>query len=238
MRNAEGELLQGATVMIKGTRRAVITNAEGLFRMADTCSRIILRISFTGYQSFDIPIIDRHFLDITLDHAANYLDEAIVKAYGETTRRLNTGSIDRLNGKEIRKQPVDNLLAALEGRMPGLVVTQFNGVPGSSLSVQVRGRNSISHGSGPLIVLDGVPISGNNNSNIPSGSAHCLEGTSPQSNINTADVDNVEVLKDADATAIYGSRGANGVILITTTVRKTGPASSGLPICPPAGALQ
>src|SRR5262249_41074922 len=133
--------------------------------------------------------------------------------------KLNTGDVTKVTASEIQKQPVGNVLAALEGRVPGMVITQNTGAPGGSFTVQIRGKNSILQGSDPFFVVDGVPY--------PSQTMGLINGVlhngNPLNFINPADIESVEVLKDADATAIYGSRAANGAVLITTKKGKAGP---------------
>src|SRR5678815_3303848 len=146
-------------------------------------------------------------------------------AYGTTTGRLSTSSISKIKGDDIRKQPVENPMLALGGRVPGLQITQVNGMAGGAVSITVRGRNSLDAGSEPLYIIDGVPFA-HSLSNVVfangvaaqtlGGLANATNGTSPFVTLNAADIESIEVLKDADATAIYGSRGSNGVVLITT----------------------
>jgi len=152
-----------------------------------------------------------------------------VIAYGTTTRRLSTGDVSTVRAADIEKQPVSNPLLALQGRIPGLQITQASGLAGSGVKVRIQGQNSIGFGSDPLYIVDGVPFASQllptiNNilgesgkvNNIPSGTGN------PLSFINSSDIESIDILKDADATAIYGSRGANGVILITTKKGKAG----------------
>ncbi|WP_299515835.1 SusC/RagA family TonB-linked outer membrane protein [Mucilaginibacter sp.] len=172
---------------------------------------------------------------IRLATATSRLEEVVVnKGYYTTTQRLNTGNVVKITAEEIEKQPVANFLQALQGRVPGLIITQQSGVPGSNFTVQIRGQNSILNGNDPLYIVDGIPYSPSNlnqvlsgytgtGSSTASGSAAGLGGLSPLNNINPADLESIEILKDADATAIYGSRGANGVILITTKKGGVGP---------------
>ena len=145
--------------------------------------------------------------------ASNSMDETVVKGYYSTTKRLNTGNVTTIKGEDISKQPITNPLLALEGRVPGLYIQQANGLPGGQInSVQLRGQNSIANGNDPLYIIDGVPFPSNSLATIY-GAAGAL---SPLNGINNADIESIEVLKDADATAIYGSRAANGAVLITT----------------------
>lgn len=150
------------------------------------------------------------------------LDQEVVIGYGSTTQRKNTGDIVMVGARDLSLAPVSNPLAALEGWVPGLVITQSNGLPGAGFTVLLRGQNSLAQGAQPFFVIDGVPFASLNNSlsNISSGLA--ANALSPFSMLDPYDIESITVLKDADATAIYGSRGANGVILITTKRGKEG----------------
>jgi TonB-linked SusC/RagA family outer membrane protein len=145
-----------------------------------------------------------------------------VIAYGRTTKRLNTGNVSKVSGDDIARQPVSNALSGLAGRVPGLNITESSGLNGAGIKVQLRGTNSLLQGSEPFYIIDGVPFVPGNNVLNQTSNAASTAGLSPLNLINTADIESIEVLKDADATSIYGSRGANGVILITTRKGKAG----------------
>ncbi len=219
----ERRALENATVKVEPNGKTVLTNDQGRFKLSCEAGSADVEVTNVGYHAGHVTIFEGQPQDIVMDFQS--LEGVVVEGYGSTTRRLETGDIAQITSKDIQIQPVGNPLAALEGRIPGLVVTQTSGVPGSSLNVQIRGQNSILQGNQPLFVVDGVPIPANNStvSYIPSGSAYGLPGMSPMDCFSPADIDSIEVLKDADATAIYGSRGANGVILITTKKGKPGP---------------
>lgn len=213
----DGQPLLGATVTVKGTSQTTVTDQEGKFSFQNVAENSVLVISYIGYQTREVPLKDAE--RIVLQRSESKLDEVQVIAYGTTTKRLNTGSVGSISAKDIAQQPVSNPLAALSGKIPGLAVTQSSGVPGASFTIQIRGRNSLVQGSDPLILIDGIPFAAQNqginvlSSAITSGNASSL---SPFTTIDPAIIESIDVLKDADATAIYGSRGANGVILITT----------------------
>lgn len=236
--NKEGEPLASATVVLKRTGRGTQTDANGNFSLKDVNPNDILEISYTGYNTQSLKIGDRTTFTFILDFANNELDQLIVQAYGQTTRRLATGNIAKVTSEEIAKQPVINPLQALQGRVPGLVVTQTSGFASAPFKVELRGRNNINDRitSDPLYIIDGVPltiseIAGSSSYiNGPSGFSQNgistpAGGQSPFFSINPEDIESIEVLKDADATAIYGSRAANGVILITTKKGKSGKAN-------------
>lgn len=228
--NEQGQGLAGVSVIVQGSNKGAATNASGEFTLHDVEPNATLILTSIGYESQTVRLQGQSSITIQLKQLVASLDETIVIAYGTTTKRLNTGNISKVSSETIEKQPVSNVLAAMEGRVPGLLVTQSNGVPGSSFKIQIRGRNSITQGSEPLIVIDGVPYAANNNylNQISSTLGADIQGSfnpggsSPLASINPLDIESIEVLKDADATSIYGSRGANGVILITTKKGKIG----------------
>lgn len=215
----EGAALPGATVRITGTSLGGATDETGRFSFTTDKEDVILHTTYTGYKPTETTANVDDSIRIKLVLANNVLDETVIMAYGITTRRTNTGSIGKLSSGEISRQPVNNLLGTLEGRIPGLVVTPSSGVNGTSFSVQIRGRNSFANGSDPLYIIDGVPYVSSKKINLLgsiAGQNFDAGGISPFNNLNKEDIESIEILKDADATAIYGSRGANGVVLITT----------------------
>ncbi len=223
--NERGDPIPGANVTVKGTGRKTVTDNSGNYSI-DAGPTDVLVFSFVGYALQERKIGGNEQINVVLVESSGQLDQVQVIAYGTTTRRLNTGSVGTISAKDIANQPVSNPLATLVGRVPGLVVTQQSGVPGSSFSIQIRGRNSISQGSQPLILIDGIPFAaGNENMQLINSAINNFNqgsGVSPFNAINPGDIESIEVLKDADATAIYGSRGANGVVLITTKTGKAG----------------
>lgn len=222
--NENGEPLIGASVSVKGTKAVAITGNDGGFVLPNTEKNATLIITYVGYENREVSA--NNTANIKLDKKTSYLDEVQVIPYGTTTRRLNTGSVSSITSEEISKQPVNNILGVLSGRVPGLEVTQSSGVPGASFKLQVRGRNSLIQGSEPLILVDGIPFAAQNENvnNFISSIGDQINGggLSPFYSINPSDIESIEVLRDADATAIYGSRGANGVILISTKKERTG----------------
>lgn len=215
-----GKPLSGATVILKETSKRTVTGSKGKFTIQADAGQTLL-ISNTGYDDREIIIGAEKNLTIVLELSlASLLNTVVVnKGYYTTTQKLNTGNVSTIKAAEIEDQPVANPLAALEGRAPGVIVTQSNGLPGAGFAVQIRGQNSILNGNDPLYLIDGVPFT---NTSISLGvfSANGLQ--SPFNSINPGDIESIEILKDADATAIYGSRGANGVVLITTKKGKIG----------------
>lgn len=221
--------MAGVNVVIKGTTVGTTTDADGRFSLqAD--DKDILVFSFIGYTTFEAQVNGRIVFDVVLQEDITSLKEVVVNAgYYTTTRETQTGNIAKVESKDIQKQPVSNPLAALQGRVPGLEIIQQNGVPGGNFKVRIRGTNSIANGNDPLYIIDGVPYTSTSMSFVEtsgnilgSPSPIASQGSSPLNSLNPSDIESIEVLKDADATAIYGSRGANGVLLITTKKGKIG----------------
>jgi len=213
----QGKPLPGAAVKLNQSTNGTITDSQGNFKITHVPARGILIISFVGYQAYQYSYDINHAesLVVQLKPDANSLNEVQVIGYGTITKRFNTGSVSTVTSDVIEKQPIDNPLAALQGRVPGVLVQTQNGLPGGNITIQIRGQGSITSGTDPLYIIDGVPFL-----SAPiygSGLATGANGAiSPFSIINPGDIESISILKDADATSIYGSRAANGVILITT----------------------
>lgn len=224
--DTDGQPISGANVAVKGTNKTVITDRNGDFILTDVSEGAEIEISFVGYEKQIVVAKSGVQINTALTISTKELDVAIVQAYGVTTRRLSTSNITKISGDDIIKQPVSNPLATLQGRVPGLIITQTSGLTGAGIKIQIRGQNSLIQGSDPLFIIDGIPFSiGNNQLNQLSNATNVSglnTGLSPFNLINPADIESVEILKDADATAIYGSQGANGVVLITTRKGKAG----------------
>jgi len=213
-----GEKLVGATVKVVGGKQTS-TDQTGSFVLTGIDEKAVIEISYIGYNLVTVSAKD-NLSAIKMTRSNSKLDEIQIIAYGTTTKRLNTGSVTTISASDIAKQPISNPLAALAGQVPGLTVVQSNGNAGSAINLQIRGINSISQGSMPLFLVDGVPFP---NAYIGIGGFVMGNGgQSPFANINPSDIESISILKDADATAIYGSRGANGVVLITTKKGKNG----------------
>jgi len=221
--------LHGASVTVKNTKITLTTDKQGHFTINPKRDTGTLVISFLGFHTYQLKFspINQGPFAIHLRDSAGLVNEVMVIGYGTVTKRLLTGDVSKVTAEDISKQPVSNPLAALEGQVPGLQVTQSTGVNGAGFKVQLRGQSSLIQGSDPLFIIDGVPYSPGNSPLNQLGSAagdgsSSIDGLSPFNLINPADIESIDILKDADATAIYGSRGANGVILITTKKGKAG----------------
>lgn len=230
-----GAPVQGANVVIKQTAKGTITNAKGEFTLPAVLPGQVLVFTFVGYAPQNYTVKDASPIKIIMRVAQDELDKAVVQAYGTTTQRLTTADIGKVTAEEIERQPVMNPLLALQGKVAGLDVVQTSGYASGPIKVELRGRAMINDAfpSDPLYIIDGVPLtvleltgqSSYENGSMgfaQSGNTGPANGQSPLFSINPNDIESIEVLKDADATAIYGSRGANGVILITTKKGKPG----------------
>ncbi len=218
-----GVAVVGATVGESGSAASTSTNSSGEFVLTGSKLPVFLIISGAEITSKQISVVKATDILIRVETKVDVLDEALIIGYGKTSRRVSTGSSTRITQAEISQQPVSNPMHALAGRVSGLQIGQMSGAPGSQVFIQLRGRNSLANGTQPLIIVDGVPFPTTTLNNSLAGASMY---TSPLDNINPSDIERIDVLKDADATAIYGSRGANGVILITT--RKAGKSSTRL----------
>lgn len=203
----------GVTVTVKNTTRGSVTNLDGEYRIT-VPAHATLVFSYIGYKRQEIAVDGQKEIHLQLEEDIAVLGVVKINAgYYNTTERERTGSIARVSGEEIEMQPIVSPLEALQGRMAGVAVQQRDGMPGNAPTIRIRGRNSLREdGNYPLYIIDGVPI---NSTPIAVG-ALLEDGMDPLSTLNLSNIESIEVLKDADATAIYGSRGANGVLLITT----------------------
>lgn len=209
----KGEGLPGISVLIKGTRQGTMTDPLGQFRLEDVPASFRLLVSGVSIESREIAVSNTDFLKIETTPKLGELDQTVVIAYGTAKKRYLVESVSKVKGEDLSKQSVSNPILALGGRVAGLQIIQGSGVPGSNVTIRLRGRNSMVNGNDPLVVVDGVPFPTTpiNTSFLPASIS-----PSPLDFLNPADIQSIEILKDASATAIYGSRGANGVILITT----------------------
>jgi TonB-linked SusC/RagA family outer membrane protein len=235
--NAQGEPLSGANIVIKRTGKGTQANANGEFVLKGVGPDEVLTITYTGYSPQIVKVNGRTNLILVMNLSDNELDEAVVQGYGTTTRRFATGDIGVVTAKDIEKMPVTlNPLMALQGRVAGLDIQQTSGYASAPIKATIRGLSSVNPEQipDPLYIVDGVPLTVLNigkAQNNGTGSYGFLQnagligpanGQSPLFSVNTSDIESITVLKDADATSIYGSRGANGVILITTKSGKPG----------------
>ena len=223
-----GDPIPGVSISLKGGKLVGITDEHGQFTLLDIPDNAVLVFTSVNMETKEVYLRGRKELTFTMVSKLSQLDEVVAIAYGTSSRRRNTGSESSVTAEEIAKQPVQNPLNTLEGRVPGALITQSNGLPGSNVNILIRGTSSLGNGTIPLYIIDGVPFNIQDqavpvNGSLNSYTFHGANGQiSPFSVINPADIERIDVLKDADATAIYGTRGANGVVLITTKRGKAG----------------
>lgn len=214
---ANGEPLPGVSVVIKGSQRGTTTNSEGRYTLPNVPDGAVLTVSYIGYATQDVTVGNgngqpRTTIDLALQPSDRSLSEVVVVGYGTQRKIETTGSIASVKAADIVQTPIVNVAQGLQARVAGVQINQNSGAPGGNVSVRIRGTNSINGNSEPLYVVDGIQISNGGG----------ITDISPLSTINPNDIESVEVLKDASATAIYGSRAANGVVLITTKRGRNG----------------
>jgi len=196
--DTDGEPLIGVTVQVQGTTTGTVTDIDGNFTLSDVPANATLEISYVGMHSQTVALEGRSTIQVTMVEDTEQLDEIVVVGYGTMRREAVTGSVSSIQADDIRQIATGNLTSALQGRLPGVQMQQSSSKPGADMQIRIRGTRSLNADNNPLIVLDGIPFAGT------------------ISDINPNDIRSIDVLKDASSTAIYGSRGANGVIMITT----------------------
>lgn len=212
---ADGAAIPGVSVTVKGTNTGTTTGADGSFTLSVPDNANTLIISFLSYETKEVAI-GSSLLNITLARAeSKSLDEVVVVGFGTKIKRNVTGAISKVGAKELNNVPVTSFESAVQGRAAGVFVEQQNGKLGQGIKVRIRGASSVTGGNEPLYVIDGIPVI---TADLSSNGA----STNPLSDINTNDIESIEILKDASSAAIYGSRGSNGVVLITTKRGKAG----------------
>ena len=192
-----GDPVIGAAVQVQNTTQGVVTGADGTYSIS-VPRNAVLEISSLGFRTQTVPVDGRSLIDLILEEDTEALEATVVIGYGTARRSDVTGSIASVGGETLRAIPANDISRAIEGRVAGVEMTQTNSKPGSSMQIRIRGQRSLSASNDPLIVLDGMPFMGS------------------LSDISPSDIKSLDILKDAASTAIYGSRGANGVIMITT----------------------
>ncbi|RKR79962.1 TonB-linked SusC/RagA family outer membrane protein [Mucilaginibacter gracilis] len=217
VKDEEGEPLPGVSIKVKGKPSGAISDLNGVFTVQASQNDVLV-FSYIGYATIEKTVSGTQAINVTMKTTVGTLDAVVVIGYGTTTKRNNTGSVTSITAKDIGSQPVTDPLAALQGRVAGLDISAVTGYPGSGYNVHLRGENFINGGNDPLYIVDGVPFISTGLSQFDGANG----SQSPLSSINPTDIERIDILKDADATAIYGSRGANGVILITTKQGKAG----------------
>lgn len=198
VKDTDGSPMPGVTIVQKGTTQGTISNADGGYALKDVNAKGVLVYSFVGMKSLEIAVNNQSVIDVVMESDVASLGEVVAIGYGVQRKEAVTGSVASIGGDALRDVPATNFTQALQGRLPGVELAQNSTRPGATMQIRIRGTRSLTASNDPLIVLDGVPFVGSINE------------------ISTSDIKSMDILKDASATAIYGSRGANGVILITT----------------------
>lgn len=224
----DGEALPGVTILVKGTTNGTITDIDGNYQISASDGDILV-VSFVGFKSQEIEVGAQSAINVSMDLDVTALEEVVVIGYGSQKKSDLTGAVSSLSGDDLRGSVMASVDQALQGRIAGVQVTQNSGQPGGAVSIRVRGTTSLTQSSEPLYVIDGIQVGGNARAisgfDWQGGSGGQQEAASnPMASINPSDIERIEVLKDASATAIYGSRAANGVVIITTKRGKKGEA--------------
>ena len=214
VKNASGESLPGVTVLVKGTTNGTITDTDGVYNLTNVPGDATLVFSFVGMKKIEIGVAGKSTIDAVLEDETIGLDEVVAVGYGVMRKKDVTGAMASIGTDKVDKGTVKSVDQMLQGRSSGVYMVQSSGMPGAASTVRIRGGNSISGGNEPLYVIDGIPI-------YPSASSS-QTSLSPLNTIAVSDIESIEILKDASSTAIYGARGANGVILVTTKHGKSG----------------
>lgn len=219
--DSNGDVLPGVTVQIKGTNTGEITNFDGEYSIKITGDNVVLLFSYLGMKTKEITYTGQAILNVVLEDESTRLNEIVVIGYGAVKKRDVTGTISSVKDSLIKESKTPNLFDAIQGRIAGVNIVSTSGEPGAGVNFNIRGSNSVYGSGSPLFVIDGVQIDIESNEIANSG-VGSTANLDPLSTINPLDIESIEVLKDASATAIYGSRGANGVIIITTKGGKKG----------------
>jgi TonB-dependent starch-binding outer membrane protein SusC len=224
---ADGDGLPGVSVIVEGTTRGALTDSKGTFKIGVPDKNSKLLFSFVGYLTQRITVGNQTTINVVLMEDTKALEEVVVVGYGTINKSDLTGSVAKINAEGVDERPIASVEQFLQGQVSGVQITQNTGAPGGGISFNIRGATSVSGSNQPLVVIDGYPVdSDNGNVKMSSGSQSGYLGQLPQdnalANLNPGDIESIEILKDASATAIYGSRASNGVVLITTKRGKPG----------------
>ncbi|WP_273213700.1 SusC/RagA family TonB-linked outer membrane protein [Runella zeae] len=216
VKGADGTGLPGVTVQVKGTNKGTQTEVTGEYKISAAPNSTLV-FSFVGMNTEEIQIGDKTVVNVTMSDDTKALQEVVVVGYGTVKKKDATGAVNAIGTKDFQKGVVVSPEQLMQGRVAGVQITQSSGEPGGGINVRIRGTSSVFGGNNPLFVIDGVPLAGDNTSSDASASG---VGRQPAKNplnfLNPDEIASIDILKDASATAIYGSRGANGVVLITT----------------------
>lgn len=204
VKDAAGTPMPGVTIVLKGTSQGTITDMDGNYTLKNVSPSSVLVFSFVGMKSMEVTVGSQSVINVKLEADLSELEEVVVVGYGTQRKEAVTGSVASMGGEVLRNVASSNITQALQGRVSGVEMSQTSSKPGAAMQIRIRGTRSLNASNDPLVVLDGIPFAGS------------------ISDINPYDIKSIDILKDASATAIYGSRGANGVILITTNKGQSG----------------
>ncbi len=217
--------LPGANIIVKGTSNGTQSDFDGNYTLNNVAADAVLVFSYVGFESQEVPVNGRSTINVTLQEDASELDEVVIIGYGQTTVKDATGSVTAVTSDDFNQGVIASPEQLIQGKTAGVQITQTSGEPGAGVAIRIRGTNSVRSNNNPLFVVDGVPLAGDDTSGegvdvgFGSGTAK-----NPLNFLNPNDIESISILKDASATAIYGSRGANGVVIITT---KSGKGATG-----------
>lgn len=217
VKGSDGSGLPGVNVQVKGTSKGAQTDIDGKYSLSGVAKNATLQFSFVGLNSQEVAVNGRSVIDVTMTDDTKVLEEVVVVGYGTVKKKDATGAVNAIGTKDFQKGIVTSPEQLMQGRVAGVQITQNSGEPGGGINVRIRGTSSVYGGNNPLFVIDGVPLSGDNVSGDGQTSGIGRQpAKNPLNFLNPDDIASIDILKDASATAIYGSRGANGVVLITT----------------------
>ncbi|MCM4156561.1 SusC/RagA family TonB-linked outer membrane protein [Gramella sp. AN32] len=208
--------LPGATVLVKDTSNGTTTDFDGNYTLNNVPADAVLIFSFVGYTTQEIGVAGRATIDVNMATNASELEEVVLIGYGTTTIKDATGSVSSVTSEEFNKGVIATPEQLIQGKSAGVQISETSGAPGAGINVRIRGSNSIRSGNNPLFVVDGVPLGSGGAPSSSVGGIGTAGGQNPLSFLNPNDIESISILKDASATAIYGSRGANGVVIIQT----------------------
>ena len=223
IRGDNNDVIPGANVIVKGTTTGTISDIDGNYSITASNDATLV-FSFLGYETQEIRVGDQSVINVSLVFSSKQLSEVVIVGYGSQRKEQLTGSVNVVSAETLQKVPTPSFQEALQGSSPGVQVVAQDGAPGGGVAIRIRGIGSINASNEPLYVIDGIPITSGNGSLSTTDFDNGGRSANPLASINPNDIENIVVLKDAASTAIYGSRGANGVVLITTKNGKAGDA--------------
>ena len=215
---ADGSSLPGVNIIIKGTTQGAVTDLDGKYSIS-VPSGSTLVFTYMGFDSKEVLVRNQKTIDVVLESTSLEMEELVVVGYGSKKKRDLTGSIVSVGSNDIENIPINDPVSLLQGRAAGVQIISNSGAPGGDVTFRIRGNSSLNSGNSPLYIIDGIPVESNSLSSINMNDQH---GINPLGSISTGDIESIEVLKDAASTSIYGSRAANGVVIITTKRGKEG----------------